>query len=286
VPFRYRTDRRGYRNEVDREAADVYLVGDSCLVGALVPFEQTLCGRLEAEVRRSVANVALIAASVQEMGERFRDSGVPVDGRLVLQFVYEGNDLPDSKAYREQKAGTSSAPRPSLLESTFTWNVLLKLQNVLQPVHPIAARRVGFVGEDRYTFLWTAASFRGFEGEVPHILSSLDETRRFVETRGGRYGVVVIPDKLRILGPLVRWPAGSDLTDYRAHSGPLPQEVAAWGLREKVAVLDLTPALERSAQSGRIPWFAGDTHWNAVGHDVAAIEVARWIADNRWFPPR
>jgi hypothetical protein len=286
VPFHYKTDRRGYRNAVDREAADVYLVGDSCLVGALVPFEQTLCGRLETAVGRPVANVALIAISVQEASDRFREAKLALEGRTVLQFVFEGNDQPDSKEYRARKSGTHADRTPSAMESTLTWNFLLKAQQWLQPVHPIAPRRIGFIDDERYTFLWTAESFRGLDEEIPHILTALEETRRFVESAGGTYAVVVIPDKIRILGPLVRWPPGSDLTDYRAHSGPLPQEVVRWGLREKVPVLDLTAALEKSAQAGRVPWFAGDTHWNAVGHDVAAIDVARWMTANGLLVPR
>ena len=277
IAFGFKTDRRGYRNETDRDAADVYLLGDSCLVGALVPFEHTLCGRLEATLKRPVMNVALIAIGVQAERDRFKAANLDVKDRLVLQFVFEGNDQSDSAAYRERESSAAVAPAARPRGSTFTWNLLMKLQKKLDPVEPISRRRTGTIAGTTYTFFWTAEQFRGREGEIPHILAALADTRRLVEAGGGRYAVVVIPDKIRILGPLCEWPAGSELTDWRAHCSPLPQAVTNWSAEQEVSVLDLTKTLAASAAAGRIPWFPGDTHWNATGHEVAAEAVARWI---------
>ncbi|HET6162647.1 MAG TPA: hypothetical protein VFG37_03200 [Planctomycetota bacterium] len=279
VAFRFQTDRRGYRNAVDREGADVYLLGDSCLVAALLPFESTLCGRLEATLGRPVVNLALIGIGVQQERDLLRASGVPLAGRLVLHFVFEGNDQADSEKYRERIAGaTPAVPR---LETTFTWNALIRLQSALQPVDPIARRRSGTIGGTTYTFLWTADQFRGKEGEIAPILAALDETRRFVEAAGGRYAVVAIPDKIRILGPLCTWPAGCELADWRAHCSPLPQAVAQWAEERRVPELDLTDALQRAAAAGRIPWWPGDTHWNALGHEVAGQAVLHFLEEKR-----
>src|SRR5262249_34727263 len=100
IAFRFQTDRRGYRNALDREGGDVYLLGDSCLVAALLPFEETLCGRLEAALARPVVHLALIGIGVyQEAALRDADD-VPLEGRLVLHFVFEGNDQADSAKYR------------------------------------------------------------------------------------------------------------------------------------------------------------------------------------------
>jgi lysophospholipase L1-like esterase len=48
-----------------------------------------------------------------------------------------------------------------------------------------------------------------------------------------------------------------------------------------IAFLDLTPALEQAAASGRPVYFADDAHWNAAGHDVAARELAKFLAWQR-----
>jgi lysophospholipase L1-like esterase len=42
--------------------------------------------------------------------------------------------------------------------------------------------------------------------------------------------------------------------------------------------LDLTPALEQAAASGRAVYFADDAHWNAAGHEIAAEELAKFLA--------
>jgi len=272
--FHYKTDRRGYRNDVDRESADVYLLGDSCLVGAMLPFERTLCGRLESVTGRPTTNVALIGIGVQEERDRFLEARLPLNGKLVLQFVFEGNDQSDSANYRARHDG-GKAPGG---KSSFVSNALLRLQKWTDPVNPVARRRTGLIGDQPYLFYWTAEQFRGKEGEIPFITQALDDVRKSVESAGGRYAVVVIPDKIRVLGPIVKWPPESELSDWRAQCSPLPQAVAEWGARERVPVLDLTDALSKSAATGRIPWFKGDTHWNATGHEVAAQTVAAWMA--------
>jgi hypothetical protein len=48
--------------------------------------------------------------------------------------------------------------------------------------------------------------------------------------------------------------------------------------QEQISFLDLTPALERAAAAGRAVYFADDAHWNAAGHEVAAQELAMFLA--------
>jgi lysophospholipase L1-like esterase len=45
-----------------------------------------------------------------------------------------------------------------------------------------------------------------------------------------------------------------------------------------IQFLDLTPALEQAAASGRAVYFADDAHWNAAGHEIAAEELAKFLA--------
>jgi lysophospholipase L1-like esterase len=46
----------------------------------------------------------------------------------------------------------------------------------------------------------------------------------------------------------------------------------------RIPFLDLTPALEQNAADGRAVYFPDDAHWNAAGHDVAARELAKFLA--------
>ncbi len=46
----------------------------------------------------------------------------------------------------------------------------------------------------------------------------------------------------------------------------------------KIPFLDLTPVLEQNAAAGRAVYYADDAHWNAAGHEVAAQELAKFLA--------
>ncbi len=280
VRFHFETDRRGFRNRPDRADADLYLVGDSILVAGLLPFEDTLAARLEAGLGRPVLNVALAAIGPQEELERFRAAGLPVADRLVLHFLFEGNDLGDSARYRAARNGATR--EASLLSRSFAANAVHWLQRVMQPRLPIADERSCTIAGERYYFLWPGPTQRDHSAELGPIERTLVDFRAEVESAGGGYAVVVVPAKLRVLGPLCRWPAGSALTDYAEELGPLPRHAADWAARTGVELLDLRDALARSAAAGRIPWFPADTHLNALGHAAAAEALADWAPVRRF----
>ena len=53
--------------------------------------------------------------------------------------------------------------------------------------------------------------------------------------------------------------------------------------RARISLVDLTAPLQRSAREGAIPWFWGDTHWNAIGHVVAAQAIAEAEPLKSWI---
>lgn len=269
---------RGFRNDKDRDAADIYLVGDSILVAGLVPFENTVTSRLEQNLGRPVMNISLIGLSVQAERDLLIEANPPLKDRFVVHFVFEGNDPLDSRAYRRRKETKDGAVSETGWKNRSpTYNLLMKLQALTEPVNPLAARRTGYIGDQPYGFLWVAEMVRGTEEEFPHILAALADTRKFVEAGGGHYAVVVVPEKYRVLAPLCRWPDGSDLSDYQSNLSPLSGVVIDWCKHEGVPVFDLMGPLQKAAQDGRIPWFQGDTHLNENGHRAAADAIAEWI---------
>ncbi len=280
IRYRYQTDRRGFRNVPDRASADVYCLGDSFLVAGLVPFEDILSAQLEHRLGRPVMNVALVGLSPQEERELFLASGLDLSGRLVLHFVFEGNDLRDSARWR--RAATGQAPGESWRERTLAHQLVLRLQGLTQDKAAEVELRTGWIDGTPYRFNWLSNSFRGYEDELGPITECLGQMRRYVEAAGGRYAVVLIPAKIRVLGPLCTFGDGSAIADWRAHCGPAPEYLRAWSERERVAYVDLTPALVQSARAGAAPWFPADTHWNAVGHRVAAAAVSESEVVRSW----
>lgn len=281
IPFHFRTDRHGFRNEPDRESADVYLLGDSFLVAGLLPHEKILSAALEGRLSRPVMNVALIGLSPQAERDLLLASGVPLDGRLVLQFVFEGNDLLDSAAYRGLRK-PEEEKEPAMLERTLLNSLVVRLQLLTQPHPAYAARRTGRIGDREYRFGWIRSSFDGWEGEMQPIADVLAELAANVRGAGGTYAVVLIPSKLRVLGPYCTWPEGSELSDYARHCSPLPEFLRTWSGRSGIPFLDLTPALSAAVREKTVPWFEGDTHWNEIGHRVAAEAIAAWPIVEEW----
>jgi len=270
IEYRIQTDRHGFRNLADRESAEVYCLGDSFLVAALVPGTETLPAQLEARLQRSVMGVALSGLGPQAECELLLQEGLPLEHRLVLHFLFEGNDLRDSAAWRRGPAPSSWRERSLLAQ------LRLLARRLARPPPEDLERRTGWIGDEPYRFYWLRQSFEGLEPELAPIAEALRGLRERVRAAGGEYGLVLIPTKLRVLGPFCRFAAGSELADWQRECGPLPEFLRDWGAREGVGVLDLTEALRAACARGEVPWFPADTHWNANGCRAAAEAVADW----------
>jgi len=288
IPYHFRTDGHGLRNAEHRDAADVYLLGDSFIVGALVPFEETVTGQLEGALGRDAMTVALLSISPQYEHDLMRELELPVEGRTVLQFIFEGNDQKDSHAYRTKRHGDpadrnakKSQEKRGTLERLWRRSLTRNLFEVLKPAddfsHEIAARTCR-IEDQLYTFHYRRAQVKGLDDEIPHLTAALESYATEVRAAGGSYVVAFIPTKLHVLAPLCEFPAESDLREWDEHLGPLREQLVAWGAESGVPMLDLTPALQTAARDGRMPWYWGDTHWNAEGHRVAAETLADWPA--------
>jgi hypothetical protein len=279
IAYHYVTDRRGFRNGKDRDEADIYLVGDSILVAALLPFEETLTALLEKKLGVQTMNVAIAGLAVQEERDLFKTANLSLRNRLVLQFVFEGNDLPDSARYRDDRA----AGRRAAANTTFSHNLLLWLMEQTDHRKLIEQRRIGTIGNIEYLFGPTGRSFQGFEAEFPHVCEALLDMQHFVTSSGGAYAIVYMPEKLRVLGPFCELPPDSTLKYDEKQLNPLRSWLTDWCREQGIDMLDLTDALAISTRVGAVPWFPADTHPNAIGHQVAATEIENWSAVTSWM---
>jgi hypothetical protein len=275
--FHYQTNSWGYRNPKDRTAADVFCLGDSLLVAIQLPFSETIPGRLEAAIGRPVGNVCLIDKSPQELHECLRElPGLDLRGRMVVQFLCEDNDLRDS---RSRAIGIKGRTQTSLADRTLGKRLLIALQRATQPEVAEARLHHGtWQGHDVW-FFWKYDREPELEAQVPVILQSLTEFAQWVRDRGGRYGIVSIPQKLRVLGPFCGFPADSVVTPVQDHLTTLPEALREWSRRTGVPCLDAEPALTAVAERGELPWFGDDTHLTAAGHAAVTDAVLAWD----WF---
>jgi hypothetical protein len=241
--------------------------------------------RLERRLGRSATSLALVGIGPQEERELLEEVRPALEGRLVLQFVFEGNDLLDSADWRADE-DTVHDPEigrgRSWTDRTLAHQIVLRLQAWTDPVPDFLRQRRGTIGSETYYFQWLRQSFEGLEDEIPFVTESLAGLRSKVEEAGARYVLVLVPSKIRVLGEFCRFEEGSEIADWKSHCGPLPGALRAWCERESIPFVDLTEPLRASARAGAVPWFPADTHWNSVGHAVAADALADAEAVRAW----
>ena len=115
----------------------------------------------------------------------------------------------------------------------------------------------------------------------------LESLARETEARGAAFLVAYVPARMEVHDAdweLTRFKFGMD--DERWDRRRVLSRLEEIGRAARFPVLDLTPAL-RKADRGMLggPYYAGDLHWNARGHAVAAAEVEGFLRRASWLPP-
>jgi hypothetical protein len=130
-------------------------------------------------------------------------------------------------------------------------------------------------------------------GPTPRIDGAWASTSRILETmtretsaRGSRFLVVHVPNRMEVSDrdwELTRRAYGMD--DRGWDRRLVVRRLEGIGAAGGFPVLDLTPALRRADHGLLAPtYFTYDPHWTALGHRVAAAEVARVLRESGWAP--
>lgn len=130
----------------------------------------------------------------------------------------------------------------------------------------------------------------------PLAQRALQEMRNEAASRGALFVLMFVPEKTQVYWPVVErlfppeeleavaryyaetlgTPVQTDqIALHRVAQNELLRDFCA---REGIPMLDLTPALQRELEAGREVYFPDDTHWNAAGHEIAARELAQFLA--------
>lgn len=128
------------------------------------------------------------------------------------------------------------------------------------------------------------------------VRATLSRMRDLCAGRGSRLTVMFIPSKDEVYWPLVERSLGSEelqrsidfvssynhmrlrVADIHAHRLAQNELLREFCAGAGISFLDLTPALEQAAASGRAVYFPDDAHWNGAGHEIAARELAKFLA--------
>lgn len=304
------TDSLGFRNWKDYSGEPYVLVGDSFVVGNGTDQDDNLTGVLAREFSIKTYNASFPsnaqtyvanALSLQErIGDKFH----------VILFLFEGNDFPCPAPTKEveqaiavEKATLSSSDRPNRNPQSVKWRLLGEYKRALQLSYRMVrwlltrARdteiyRFSFGLSRRAMQSFSAATDASWENpvavytiygkQIGFLRSYINETSRMapcdwsqiredVRQIKDRIALIVfIPTKYRVYQPAID--PGVTL--------PSEQLVFTRDLAAKLGVpmIDITPALReaavRAGARGEFVYWRDDTHWNPVGINIAASEIA------------
>lgn len=270
------TDSHGLRNPREKVDPRVICAGDSMLVASLVPVDEILTERLQRRLGDEVMNISESTYCPQEAMLRVRHTVPDLKGRLVILFVFEGNDLSDSaewQAWRARSGGTGW-PRTGLI-----WS-LVEQMSWANPA--AAAPRAGvFVRPDgsreRVHFLYDGTQVTAGMGAFPELAVFFGDCARDLAKEGAAFAIAFLPMKIAVLHDYCEWPEQSALSHPRYWTSPFADAMSSVCEERGIPFLDTTAGLRQAAAEGRLVFFADDTHVNAQGHAVLADQLAPWI---------
>jgi hypothetical protein len=121
-------------------------------------------------------------------------------------------------------------------------------------------------------------------GQVDRILVALAKE---TSAHGTRLLVAYVPSRFEVndrdLEATRAWYGLDEASWGRA---PVLRRLNAIASARGIPVVDLTAALRKVDNPLRGgPYYEYDGHWNALGHEVAAATIGRWLAAQGWLPP-
>lgn len=214
---------------------------------------------------------------------------------------FAGNDLSDNQVFLEMgRAGKSIADKVhqnrSPLEYLVTVHLALYLRDAVhkanirdcpypQVAHTETPTPVAFFDNLLPTLALDTDTLRASDMFQATLSSILGISEALAE-RGIRFVMMYIPQKAELFWDYLgkeskraitsriaetNWPITPELIDQH-----ISVQRDLWGaiaLERRIEFLDMTPALRSAIDSGKSPYFFGDTHWNQFGHDLAREEL-------------
>lgn len=278
-------DRNGFRNSEDFTHADVVAIGDSFVEGAEVGRDLTVVARIGQALNVPAANLGQSNYGPQQELVVLKRYGVALSPKIVVWFLFGGNDLGDVDAYEWRRQHLDEFLRPpvvSLSARTFTRNAVIAVAKLTTPPRrvesPVARRhhidftsRSGAVETlylDAEEGPWLP---RQWDVASETLLGAREVTRR----AGADLLVVYVPRKLRVYSGFIRAEPGTFAHTWRTNN--LPDVLGAWCDENGIPFLDSTVPLRDAVASGRSVYLPDDVHWSPEGHEVVGAAVSERI---------
>jgi hypothetical protein len=295
----FETDAYGFRNfgsaADDPRPLDLIMLGDSFGVGTGVTQEKTWSSLLQQKYHLSVYNLSVDGHSPWQeyMTLRMEIDRLHVRrGSLLLWCLFEGNDLDETYLPVYEMGEPTS---PNILERVLSPVREFRYRSPLRhfvtgqasPREKVVPREIGGTNVLFYRD-YIGATARTTEEIKTHTnFKQLEDTisamSKLTAQKGLRVVTICVPDKSRIYKWMVD---GSPPWSEALDPSPFAEVLGEIAHREGFIFLDLTQPVYAAAHDeyvrrpGTLLWWNDDTHWNDLGHQVAAETVYRTLIQN------
>ena len=301
----WETDAEGFRNDANRQSADIILLGDS-----FVEYGDNEADTIAAKLEKRLGGLTVVNLGKSGYGpfqylEVFRRFGINKRPKYALFGFYEGNDISDIRAYLNWKSNKDGhqttyaigseplyqryivAVKSTLhfLADRIWMSLNLAAKQLLDAQYIYADLVVIRLGNGE-TYK-TAFDDKLSSGKADALLSSNEWTQlRVILTEFKNLAtennitplIVYIPSSPEIYADYTTEDSGSQWRAIRdsqiASQGEAPQAMAALADQLKIGFIDLTPAYRETASEGRMLYEPFNVHWNAAARDLAAGIIA------------
>jgi hypothetical protein len=291
----FQTDSRGFRNESEFEAGDLVVVGDSFVVGIGNTQKYTITAQLTRNHGVAAYNMGFPAGPFQyanTVAEARSELGA---GICIVLVMFEGNDFQiiDPAELAARKAvprgiqdfikGYFGAIKAPFEVSKVFFGLFSQGIERLRLLLDNDPEQVADTAAD-VTFVRNVAGkpMVFLKGYAEVVMRDSYADFDYIHEQFARATpdlIVFAPDKYRVYGPL--------LDDDSVHDLPQAQleHLARVATELKIPLLDLTEALDQRTRSllgrGDLTYWRDDTHWNPVGIEVAANEIAQVLPSHK-----
>ena len=299
----------------------VLALGDSFIEAFGVPLPETVTQVLERSMTSAgcvfeALNGGTVGYSTDQEFLLYREEGYKYSPQVVVLFVYYNDVLYNAAATNLQlpkpllsfKGGRVQVvnfpvPRrppdrpadPNATEASVRGSVALDwIGERLERSHPRAYNALASLGAWPPTRTQALTSeLRVYMRRPPaDVRQGWAMTARIVEmlaqeawARGSRLALVYIPSRMEVSDrdwELTRLRYGLD--DAQWDRGAVMARLRDVAAAAHLPLLDLTPAMRNATGVLAWPYYDYDSHWNALGHRVAARELERFLRQQGWLP--
>lgn len=312
IEIRYHADRRGFRNAADAAQYDIVALGDSFTEGSKVSDEHPWPVRLAEFSGLSVYNLGMSGYAPIHYLASLREYGLPLQPKIVLCMLYEGNDFRSTKAdAKAMKPALSNRVKRYVKQSPLLGAIDGFLVDTFAPLRchtppgpapaidwlPLAvpegagAKHYAFEPKQMIALLVTSMEF-AHDRHWLNPRDNLSAMKQLCDEGGARIIVVYAPLKAHVVLPLVldrlaaenlhafcalredELPDPAALKNHLAESiDDTESVVSSWCGAQGIAFVSLTAPLRAATAAGVQTYFTYDQHWTPEGHAVAANAI-------------